>query len=193
MKKKILIDVDEVICDPGFLYLINEFLGANYKIDDFTEYYLDDVLGSDANKQKFYKYYLEHNSYHYAKIFPHAKEVLKRLNEIYDVYICSACANPFFLDKSANQYANKYNFLIENFPFLDPEKFIFTSVKNIFVADIQIDDRLGHLKGNIPLKILFPSYHNKTITDEELKENNVIRVGHSREDAWQEIEKLLIN
>lgn len=187
-----LVDVDECICDPGFLYLVNKFLNTNYDIDDFTEYYIDDIIGDDAAKQAFYKFYLQHNSYDYAKIYPYAQEVLEKLNSLYEIYICSACANPFFLKESGNQFANKYNFLINNFPYLDPKKFIFTGVKNIFVADIQIDDNLNHLQGNIPLKLLFPSYHNKTIPPEELIKYHVMRVGHSKEDAWQEIGKMLI-
>ena len=66
-RKKLLIDVDEVICNSGFLPLVNEFKNTNYKIDDFTDYYLDDyVLSSEKEKQEFYKYYLEKNSYDYA-------------------------------------------------------------------------------------------------------------------------------
>ena len=43
MKKSILLDVDEVVCFPGFLKAANDFLGTDYKIDDFSDYYLDSV------------------------------------------------------------------------------------------------------------------------------------------------------
>ena len=43
MKKKILLDIDEVFCFSGYLELVNEFLNTNYTIDDFTEYYIDEV------------------------------------------------------------------------------------------------------------------------------------------------------
>ena len=42
-RKKILLDVDEVICFSGFLDAVNEFLGTSYLIDDFTDYYIDEV------------------------------------------------------------------------------------------------------------------------------------------------------
>lgn len=37
------------------------------------------------------------------------------------------------------------------------------------------------------MKMLFTAYHNKDITDEELKDNEVIRV-----NGWKEIEKILL-
>lgn len=187
-KKKILIDVDEVICDPGFLHLINQFLNTNYQLDDFTEYYIDDyALKTDEIKEKFYQYYLAHNSYDYATLLPNAFEVIQKLNDRYDLYICSACVMFCLVDESGKFFMDKYNWLIKNFPFLDPNKFILTNTKNLLQADIQIDDRLTNLEGNIGTKLLFSSYHNKNITDEELKEKNVIRV-----NGWLEIEKLLL-
>ena len=53
--QKLLVDIDEVLCQSTFLDEMNKFLKTNYKIDDFTEYYIDDALGTDENKQKFYK------------------------------------------------------------------------------------------------------------------------------------------
>ena len=42
--KRILLDVDEVICFPGFLNAINEFLNTNYEIDYFNDYYIDEAV-----------------------------------------------------------------------------------------------------------------------------------------------------
>lgn len=188
IKKKLLIDIDDVVCDSGFLYLMNKFLNTNYKIDDFTEYYIDDVIGDDKAKQKFYKYYINKNSYDHAKLYPNAYKVIKKLNEKYDIYICTACINPFFIDRSSSIFVNKYNWLLKTLPFLDPNKFIFTNAKNIVKADIQIDDRLTNLQGDIKQKYLFTSYHNKNISDAELKSLNIIRVNN-----WKEIERELLN
>ena len=70
--------------------------------------------------------------------------------------------------------------------FLDPEKIIFTNSKNIFKADVQIDDRLPNLQGDVKIKLLFDAYHNRKISDEELIKNKVIRV-----KSWDEIEEIL--
>lgn len=43
------------------------------------------------------------------------------------------------------------------------------------------------MKGSIPLKLLFTSYHNKQISDEKLQSQNVVRVV-----GWKEVEKVLL-
>lgn len=184
--KKILIDIDEVLCQSTFLDEINKFLGTSYELDYFTEYYIDDILGSDDNKNKFYETLRNKDLYKSARIYDGVVETLKKLNEIYEIYICSACVMFCMPENSGIFFKHKFDFLINNFPFLNPDHFIFTGGKNIFKADVQIDDRLKNLQGEVGKKLLFTAYHNKTITDEELKKNNVIRVNN-----WQEIFEIL--
>ena len=88
--------------------------------------------------------------------------------------------------------ADKYDFLIKTLPFLKPENFIFTNTKNIIKADIQIDDRVSNLVNDIPIKILFPSYHNKEIADEYLSSKNIIRAGKDWRTGWQNVLDILI-
>ena len=89
-------------------------------------------------------------------------------------------------------FSDKYNFLIKYLPFIKPGNFIFTSAKHMFKADIQIDDRISNFDETIEIKILFPSYHNKDITDEELAAKGAIRAGDEWRTAWEEIEKILL-
>ena len=192
--KKLLIDVDEVICDPGFRAVINMYLHTNYEMDDFTEYYIDDVIGDKDRIKDFYdNFYLNYNTFDYATLLPDAYDTLKKLNEKYEIYLYSSVINPFCVEKSGHLYADKYNYLIKELPFLDPFKFIFTSSKNLVKADIQIDDRMENLQGESSLKILFTAYHNKNISDETLKENGIIRAGSSWKNAWKDIGKILLN
>lgn len=44
----------------------------------------------------------------------------------------------------------------------------------------------------IEIKILFPSYHNKNVTDEELNQKGVLRAGYDWRNGWNEIEKILL-
>ena len=185
--KKLLIDIDEVICTSTLLDEMNKFLGTNYKLNDFHEYYIDDILGSDENKQKFYEKIQYIDLYHNATIMDNAVEVLKKLSTKYEIYICSNCVMFCNKNNSGHFYKHKYDFLINNFPFIDPENFIFTGAKNIFKADIQIDDRLNNLKGEVTTKLLFDSYHNHDISDEELSQLNVKRVHN-----WNEIADILL-
>lgn len=192
-KKKILLDIDEVVCFSGFLQVLNRFLNANYHIDQFTTYYLEEEVLTDYQKPKFMEYLSTQNLYEVPDFLPGAIETLERLNEYFDIYVCSSCVNPEDLNSSGRIFQDKYNFLIKYLPFLDPRKFIFTSTKNIFKADIQIDDRIQNLDSDIETKILFPSYHNKNITDEELKEKGILRAGTEWRNAWEEAEKILMS
>lgn len=191
-KKDLLLDVDEVICFSGYLEAVNDFLNTNYNIDDFDCYYIDEKVIPKERFKEFNEYVSKRNLYDYTSFLPGAIETIKKLNEKYEIYICSACLNTFDLDNSGIQFKNKYDFLRKNLPFINPQKFILTSSKNMVKADIQIDDYLPNFDNNTKLKILFPSYHNKNIDDEILKEKNIIRAGYDWKTGWQEISKILL-
>lgn len=184
--KKILIDIDEVICNTSFLDLINKYKGTNYKLEEFTTYYIDDVIGDEEEKEKFYDFYLKHDVYENVKPIEGAVESLKKLCEKYEVFLYSACVMFNREKESGKLFMDKYNFIMRELPFIKPSNIIFTNTKNMFIGDIQIDDRLKNLIGPTDKKILFTAYHNRNITDEELKENNVIRA-----NTWADILKIL--
>ena len=192
MKKTLLLDVDEVIVFSGFLEAINDFLRTNYVIDEFSEYYIDSVVIPSDRMDEFNEFLRNRNLYDYAPLLPNAIEVIKKLNEVYDIYILSSCVNFLDVDGSGRYFADKYNFLRKTLPFIDPSHIILTSAKHLFVADIQIDDRINNFGPHVNLKILFPSYHNTGITDEELKEKGIIRAGLDWRDGWSNVEKILL-
>ena len=191
-KKSILLDVDEVICFAGYLDAANKFMNTNYKIEDINTYYIEDALIPQDKIKEYNSFINNINFYENPFILPNAIEVIKRLNEYYDIYICSSCVMHINIKDSGKQFKDKYDFLIKTLPFLKPENFIFTNAKNIIKADIQIDDKISNLEGDISIKILFPSYHNKNISKEELKNKNVIKAGDDWKYAWKEIEKILL-
>ena len=116
-----------------------------------------------------------------------AIEVMEKLNKKYDLYIATAYVFRDAPQVSGKTLNDKYNFLCKKFPFIDPHKFIFISNKDLLDADIRIDDSPKKLMGKARLKLLFTAYHNKNMTDEELKENNFIRV-----NTWKEVENILL-
>lgn len=183
--KKVLIDVDEVICDTTFLYYMNEFLNTNYKLDDFDTYYLDEII-PDNKKEAFYDFYISHDVYEKANLLEGAYEGLKILNDKFDVYLYSSCIMFNREKESGKLFADKYNFIINKLPFIKPENIVFTNTKNMMVGDIQIDDRMKNLLGPTTTKILFTAYHNKNISDEELKQKNIHRVNN-----WKELVSFL--
>ncbi len=66
------------------------------------------------------------------------------------------------------------------------------SAKHLIKANIQLGDVLNKLNNDTPIKILFPSYHNKNITEQELQEKGVIRVCYDWRIGWKEISNILI-
>lgn len=191
-RKSILLDVDEVVCFSGFLEAVNDFLGSNYEIDDFEDYYIDEKAIPKERFAEFNEFLNNRNLYENAHILPEAIETIKKLNEVYDIYICSSCISPFNLAGSGRIFKDKFDFLFNNLPFIKPENYIFTSAKHIFKADIQIDDRLSNLDNDVEVKILFPSYHNKKISEEELRDKGVVRAGIDWRTGWENISSMLL-
>ena len=173
MKKKLMIDIDDVIVNQdGWIYLVNSFLGTNYTIDDVRGYYIQDLIPKHV--------------YDYGKINNDCINVLKELSEKYDVYICSAYIYRDDISFSAKLLKYKFEFLYKNFSFLNPSHFIFCDNKSILNFDIKIDDKLDNLIG-AETKILYTAYHNKNISDEKLKESNIVRVNN-----WIDIKNILL-
>lgn len=184
--KRIIIDLDDVITTAeGWLYVINKFLGTDYKEENFKEYYLQDVI-PEERKGEFVEFFRNFNTYDECNLRKDAVEVIRRLNEKYEIYICSAYVyrdDPGFSGKALNQ---KFDFLFKNFPFIDPHRFIFVDKKSILDCDIRIDDKETNLE-NAETKLLFTAYHNKNVPDEELKERGITRVNN-----WADIAKILL-
>ncbi len=184
--EKLIVDMDDVITEKGFIRMINEFLGTNYTQEDAESYYINDLIPKDR-MDEWVEFYSNNNVYDYANIVEGAKETLEKLNEKYDLFIATAYVFRDAPQVSGKTLNDKYNFLIKNFPFIDPHKFIFISNKELLEADIRIDDSPKKLIGKARLKLLFTAYHNKNMTEEELKESNFVRV-----NGWKEVEEILL-
>lgn len=194
MKKKILLDIDEVFCFSGYLELVNEFLNTNYKIDDFDDYYIDEVAIPEDKKEEFYKFASTKDQYANPVILPGAIDAISILSKYYDIYPCSDCRNPFDLKNSGRIFKSKFEMLYRLIPedVIPVKNYIFTGAKNICVGDVQIDDLVSNLNPNIKVKILFPSYHNKKVSDEKLKKLGIIRAGYDYHTGWQEVLNILL-
>ena len=180
-----MVDVDNVITDSDFLDLINEFLGTSYKLTDLKNYYLQELI--EHKKEEFWDEVKDRNFYQNSLMFDNCFNVLEKLNKVYDVYIVTAYLWKDTIDISGNNLKNKYYYLKENLPFIEPEKYIFTTNKKIINFDIRIDDKLENLEG-ADIKLLYSAWHNNKYDDDYLRENNVIRVNN-----WKDIEKILLN
>lgn len=179
--------MDDVICGNGFLKLVNQFLNTKYTNEDIKGYYIQDLIPKER-EEEWNQYFKTHNLYNYVSMIKGADKVIEKLNNNYEVYILSAYILKEQLEFSGEFLKYKYEWLYEKLPFIDPNRYIFTTNKSIIQCDIRIDDKLSNLEGEAEKRILFTSYHNQEYTKEELEKMDVIRV-----NSWDEIEKMLLS
>lgn len=183
MKKRIMVDMDDVITTGGFLHLINEYLKTNYTEDDFESFYMQDIV---PNKDEFFKWFKTHNMYDYCSLTPNVYEVLEKLSKNYEIFIDTSYIIRDIIKDTAFLLPQKYEFLINTFPFINPNNIIFLGNKSVLNCDIKIDDRIDNLDG-AKTKILFTAWHNKNISKDELNNKGIKRANN-----WKEIENIFL-
>lgn len=182
--KTLMVDMDNVITDGVFKEYIEEFYDRKIDLDEIKEYtYVQEATKENTNE--FWEYVREKNFYSNAPLLEGCYEVLEKLSKKYDVYILTSYLWNETIDLSGDNLKNKYYYLREMLPFIGPEKYIFSTTKKLMNFDIRIDDRLGNLAG-AETKLLFSAWHNREISEEKLKRENVIRV-----DSWFDVLNVL--
>ncbi|MFV0275225.1 MAG: pentapeptide repeat-containing protein [Bacilli bacterium] len=86
---------------------------------------------------------------------------------------------------SGISFGYKFNLLYKSIPksIIPAKNYIFTESKKRF----KIDDLLSNLDPDIPVTILFPSYHNKNVTDEQLYTIGAKRAGYDWNTGWEKV------
>ncbi len=182
MKKRIMIDMDYVITDGSFKAQIENYIGE--KIDtNKTGYYMQNALG-DRKEEFFRKGPL--NMYDGAILKDDAYEVIKNLNEVYELYIVTSYVIPDAHYQEGNHLKYKMEFLQKHLPFLTTEQIIFIANKDLINFDIRIDDSIKHLTRGETL-LLYDAYSNQEYTKEKLEKRNIKRVMN-----WKEIAEILL-
>jgi len=185
--KSIMIDLDETICSPSYLEEVNKFLKTNYKYEEIDTYFVEDVIPEDEREHFLDYFYQNINVYENAKVLNNAIEVIRELNEFYDVYIVSAFVDKRRVDESSIMAQYKYAWIRKNLPFIDPKKIILTGSKYMVMCDIKIDDKVSNLKGYGKVKLLIDHMHNRKYSFEELESLGIRRVYD-----WDQIRSILI-
>lgn len=185
--KKLMIDLDETICEGGYLEAVNEYLKTDYKYTDIPHYYVEDVMDSEE-KEKFLDYFYQNvNIYQNVKVIPKALEVIEKLAKIYDIYIVTAFVDRRRVKESSIMAKYKYEWILENMPYIDPKKIVLTGSKDIVMCDIKIDDKVANLKGYGEIKLLIDQLHNQKYSLEELD-----KLGIRRVYGWEQIYDILV-
>lgn len=183
--KTLMIDMDNVITNNQFTSFLEEFLNKKLDFNLINVKYRQEVIeGQEEDFKKIYEY---KNIYENAPLLERCYETLKKLNEKYDIYIVTSYIWGKDIINPAENLKNKFNYLKEQLPFISPNKYMFVQNKKMVHFDISIDDRISGLE-NADLKILFNSWSNKSLSESDLKQNNIIRANN-----WGEIEKILLD
>ncbi len=185
--KKLMIDLDETICTGGYLEAVNEYLKTDYKDTDIETYFVEDIM-EDEEKEKFLDYFYKNvNIYKNIHMIPDSIKVIEALSHEYEIYITTAFVDKRRVYESGVMAMYKYQWIVENMPFIDPKKIILTGSKDIVMCDIKIDDKVSNLKGYGDIKLLLTQPHNEKFTLEELDEAGIRRV-----HDWAQVKAILL-
>ncbi len=93
------------------------------------------------------------------KMIEGSRSALATLSAHAEIYIVSAAT------EYPNSLREKFDWLAENFPFIDWRHIVLCGDKSIINAEYMIDDNIYHLRRFAGEKILFDSPHNWHVTD----------------------------
>ena len=173
--ERVIIDMDEVIADPmGDMidwYRKEYELEVDYKkmiggswLRGFPEQH--HVLVRDR--------LLSPGFFRNLPVMKDSVDVLRRINERYELFIVSAAT------EFPNSLKEKLEWLLEHFPFLTWKQLTLCGDKRLVYGDYMIDDHVRNLEHFNGKKYLFTSAHNVDVT------------GYDRINNWQEAAEIFL-
>ena len=166
--QRIIIDMDEVIADPmgEMIRWYNDEYGTG---PDKTKMVGSWIKGFPEEHQPMIMERLKAPGFfRHLPVMEDAVDVLRRLNERYEVFIVSAAM------EFPNSLKDKYDWLMEHFPFFTWKQIALTGSKDLVFGDFMIDDHVKNLKNFKGKPYLYTSAHNLSVT------------GYDRIDNWKE-------
>lgn len=170
----ICIDIDDTLCNlqEVVMDLFNKRHGTHYKLEDFTEFDIMNVLPTqDAILMK--DIYGETGLYDKVKPMPGAQQALEKLINLgHQVYLVTAAI--------PNTYGEKVAFIKRFFPYIDESHIVCMKHKWLLKCDIMIEDNLQTLLAK-------PHYHRILMNRPWNHSAKDWVYGISRCDNWNEI------
>ena len=166
--ERVIIDMDDVIADP--LQAMVAWYKETYKQEvDFSKMSGSWLYGFPEEHHKLVRGRLnEPGFFRHLPVMKDAVDVLKEMNQRYEIFIVSAAV------EFPNSLKDKYEWLQDNFPFFTWKQIVFSGEKRMVYGDYMIDDHVRHLKHFKGKPLLYTSIHN-------LNEN-----GYDRINNWLE-------
>lgn len=170
---KIFIDMDDVMADAvdRFLEWYRRDFGVNFTKADVQGTKLHAIV-PEEHKKIVKEYPFQKGFFKDLPVIENSREVIKELNDRFDVYIASAAM------EFPNSLADKYEWLDHHFPFIHWKRRIFCGDKSILKGDVLIDDHDFNLSVFDGRSIIFTAPHNISDTKYE------------RMESWLDAEKL---
>ena len=169
-RESIAIDMDEVLADTvgSLIERVNDRMDLSITYDMLEGKKLrhampehDGLLTEILREPGFFRQ---------LDVMAGAQEAVKKLTAHYDVYIATAAMDV------PTSFHDKYEWLRQHFPFLDPQHFVFCGRKNIVKADYLIDDNPRQLSIFTGKPIMYAASHN-------VDDNRFARVNN-----WEDVE-----
>lgn len=152
MKKRIALDMDEVIADimPKFFDLYEQEFGKRVDPNLLLGKKVYGLPGGAFIRDRIY----DKGFFRDLPVMEGSQEGVKELMEHYDVYITTAAM------EFRNSFEDKYDWLKEHFPFIHWKNVIFCGDKSIFNTEYMIDDHAKNLVTFRGKGLLFSALHN---------------------------------
>jgi len=175
MKKRICVDMDEVMADALAEHLLR------YNRDYQTTFTREDLRGKrfwqvvpPHHHEALDDYLRAEDFFADLEVMPESQRVLEALQSRYEIFIASAAM------EVPTSFNAKYQWLERHFPFIPPSHIVYCGDKGILRADYLIDDNPHQLRRFHGEGILFSSPHNLRVK------------GFKRVKDWLEVEKLFL-
>ncbi len=171
----LFVDMDEVLADTFGAHIkhYNNLYGEKLTKKDCMGYEVWQSVPEDR-RNSIHEHVYENGFFRNLIPIDNSIEVLRELNEVYDVYIASAAM------QFPNSLEEKHYWLEEHFPFIPWQRQILCGNKDILKGDILIDDRKYNLESFDGRTLLFTSPHNVNTN------------GFERVNTWEEVASLLL-
>lgn len=175
-KKIVLCDADDTIENllDAWVGYLNERYGTNVKSEDVTDWNVS-LFFPELTPEQVYEPIYNKDFWKTITLMDGCYDVLKKLNDEYDLYIVTAT--------NYQTCDTKIEKILELYPFLEWSQFVIAANKHLVRGDVLIDDGTHNLVDFPAERILFTRPHNK---DFQEKEYNITRV-----NTWNEIYRVV--
>lgn len=155
MKKRVAIDMDEVMADPyeKLIRLYEEEYGIPIDQSKLPGHYLQDIVHPD-HRSSIRRYLFAKDFFEDLVVMPNSQEVMREMHEHYEIFIVTAAM------EFPDSLGPKYRWLEQYFPFIHWSHYVFCGDKSIVQADFLVDDHAKNLVNFSGEPLLFSSPHN---------------------------------